>query len=106
MTMRLAAGLLALGMGCVCARAEDVIPPMEDKVPPVEDAIPPPVKALGAPAEMGFPGGLQIAVTTTSAEAQKHVNQGLNHLHGGWEFEAARHFGAAMKLDPNCLLAH
>ncbi|MCP5543052.1 MAG: hypothetical protein H7A49_04005 [Akkermansiaceae bacterium] len=106
MTMRLAAGLLALGMGCVCARAEDVIPPMEDKVPPVEDAIPPPVKALGAPAEMRFPGGLQIAVTTTSAEAQKHVNQGLNHLHGGWEFEAARHFGAAMKLDPNCLLAH
>ena len=41
-------------MSWVCALAED-------EIPPVEDAIPPAVTALGTPAEMRFPGGLQIA---------------------------------------------
>lgn len=72
----------------------------------LEDAIPAPVKALGKPAMMDFPGGIQMAVSTTSEGAQAHVNQGLNHLHGGWEFEASRHFAAAMRADPDCLLAH
>ena len=30
----------------------------------------------------------------------------LSELHGGWEFEASRHFAAAMREDPECLLAH
>lgn len=72
----------------------------------VESAIPATVKALGAPAMMSFPSGIKMAVSSESEEAQAHVLQGLNHLHGGWEFEASRHFAAAMKLDPNCLLAH
>jgi tetratricopeptide (TPR) repeat protein len=76
------------------------------ELPDVEAAIPAPVKALGKPAMMDFPGGLQMAVSATTAEAQAHVNQGLNHLHGGWEFEASRHFAAAMREDPDCLLAH
>lgn len=99
MTMRLAAAMVAVSSAMWCAHAEETIPP-------VEDAIPPPVKALGKPSMTKFPGGLHIAVTTTDAEAQKHVNQGINHLHGGWELEATRHFAAAMELDPNCLLAH
>ena len=77
-----------------------------DEVPDVELAIPTPVKALGKPAIRGFPGGIRMAVTAASDEAQAHVNQGLNHLHGGWEFEASRHFAAAMREDPACLLAH
>ena len=76
------------------------------ELPAVEAAIPSPVKALGIPAMMDFPGGIQMAVSTTSETAQAHVNQGLNHLHGGWEFEASRHFAAAMREDPDCLLAH
>lgn len=72
----------------------------------VEAAIPSPVKALGEPAMMEFPGGVQMAVTAATEKAQAHVNQGLNHLHGGWEFEASRHFAAAMREDPECLLAH
>lgn len=79
-------------------------PPKE--LPDVESAIPGPVKALGIPALMNFPGGIQMAVSATTALAQTHVNQGLNHLHGGWEFEASRHFAAAMREDPDCLLAH
>jgi tetratricopeptide (TPR) repeat protein len=77
-----------------------------DELPDVERAIPPPVKALGKPALRGFPGGIRMAVTAANDEAQAHVNQGLNHLHGGWEFEASRHFAAAMREDPACLLAH
>ena len=77
-----------------------------DELPDLELAIPPPVKALGKPAIRGFPGGIRMAVTAASDEAQAHVNQGLNHLHGGWEFEASRHFAAAMREDPACLLAH
>ena len=72
----------------------------------MEAAIPAPVKALGKPAMMNFPGGIQMAVSAATEEAQAHVNQGLNHLHGGWEFEASRHFAAAMREDPECLLAH
>ena len=72
----------------------------------VEAAIPSPVKALSEPTMMDFPGGIQMAVTAATEKAQDHINQGLNHLHGGWEFEASRHFAAAMREDPECLLAH
>ena len=77
------------------------------QLPDVEAAIPGPVKALGKPAMMEFPGGIQMAVSAaTRRGAGLTVNQGLNHLHGGWEFEASRHFAAAMREDPECLLAH
>jgi tetratricopeptide (TPR) repeat protein len=78
------------------------IPP----IPDVEAAIPDSVKALAEPAMTSFPGGIETAVTAATENAQVHVNQGLNHLHGGWEFEASRHFAAAMREDPECLLAH
>jgi len=78
----------------------------EDGVPDVAEAIPPAIAALQAPAIFDFNGGLKMAVMTTSDKAQVHVNQGLNHLHGGWETEAARHFAVAMREDPDCLLAH
>ena len=77
-----------------------------EELPDVEAAIPAPVKALGEPAMMEFPGGINMAVTAATDETQAHCNQGLNHLHGGWEFEASRHFAAAMREDPECLLAH
>lgn len=77
-----------------------------EEPPSVEQAIPGPVKSLAAPAGDGMPGGFQIAVSSDSEEAQRHVNLGLDHLNAGWEFEAGRHFGAALKADPDCLLAH
>jgi tetratricopeptide (TPR) repeat protein len=78
----------------------------EDETPDVKAAIPPSILALGAPTVFEFKGGLQMAVMSASEKAQLHVNQGLNHLHGGWETEAARHFAVAMQEDPECLLAH
>jgi tetratricopeptide (TPR) repeat protein len=83
-----------------------VVSPTVDETPGVEAAIPDPVKALGEPTPFNFPNGIHMAVTATTETAQAHVNQGMNHLHGGWEFEASRHFAAAMREDPECLLAH
>lgn len=78
----------------------------ENEISSVDEAIPAAVKALGVPSARTFPGGIRMAVSASSDIAQDHVNQGLNCLHGGWEFEASRHFAAAMKEDPECLLAH
>jgi len=74
--------------------------------PEIDAAIPEPIKTLPLPAMTSFPNGVQMAVTATTETAQAHVNHGMNHLHGGWEFEASRHFAAAMREDPECLLAH
>jgi tetratricopeptide (TPR) repeat protein len=73
---------------------------------PLEEAIPLAVKALGEPSSIVFRGGLRMVVSAANEEAQAAVNQGLNHLHGGWEFEASRHFAVAMRKDPECLLAY
>lgn len=81
-------------------------PAIAKETPSVEASIPDSVKALGEPAIRDFPNGIQMAITAASESAQTHVNQGLNQLHGGWEFEACRHFAAAMREDPECLLAH
>ncbi len=92
-------------MACLIA----ALPALADEtreMPALEDAIPPSIQALGPPAFTRFDGGVRMAVSTVSDKAQDHVNQGLNHLHGGWETEAARHFAAAMHEDPDCLLAH
>lgn len=79
---------------------------MAAEVASVDEAIPKAVLALAEPTPIEFPSGLEMAVAASTDKAQKHVNQGLNHLHGGWEFEASRHFAAAMREDPECLLAH
>ncbi len=77
-----------------------------EELPEIEQAIPEPVKSLGTPAMIDFPGGIRMAVSAATDGAQAHVLQGLNHLHAGWEFEASRHFAAAMREDSECLLAH
>lgn len=77
-----------------------------EKIPELGQAIPDAVMRLPAPTSTGVPTGITLAIATASESAQTHVNMGLNHLHFGWEFEAARHFAAAMREDPNCLLAH
>ena len=88
---------LAVGL-CGCVLGKDA--------PPLEDAIPAAVKALAKPTPREFPGGIAMAVTAATDEAQAAVNQGLNHLNAGWEFEASRHFAVALRADPDCLLAH
>lgn len=86
--------------------AETTNPPPVQEVSDVASAIPAAVKALPTPAMTNFSSGVRMAVSATTESAQAHVIEGLNHLHGGWEFEASRHFAAAMQEDPECLLAH
>jgi len=77
-----------------------------DKVPSVDAVISPRVKALPEPAPAPIPQGITMAITSPDAKAQKHVLDGIANLHGGWDFEAYRHFCAALTLDPECLMAH
>ncbi|MEY5020262.1 MAG: hypothetical protein RLZ22_1350, partial [Verrucomicrobiota bacterium] len=63
-----------------------------EKIPEIGQAIPEAVMRLPPPSPSGTPAGITLAVATTNEAAQTHVNMGLNHLHFGWEFEAARHF--------------
>ncbi len=79
--------------------------PKPAKLPSVEECIPSSVAKLGPPTPFMFHNGLVTAVTASNDAAQTATLQGLNHLHGGWEFEASRHFAVAMKEDPNCLMA-
>lgn len=90
----------------VCRAEENEKKSAEPPIPAVEDAIPDFLKPLPPPAFREFTNGLRIAVTASTEKAQAYVNQGLNYLHGGWEFEAMRHFAAAAQEDPDCLLAH
>lgn len=76
------------------------------EITPVKELILPNLANLPSPSMWEFPGGVQMAISSTSDEAQKHVLQGLNLIHGGWDFEAYRHFMEALKLDPECLMAN
>jgi tetratricopeptide (TPR) repeat protein len=88
--------------------AQEAVPMKKETVemPSVADCIPESVSKLGPPANSPFQKGLVTAVSAATREAQIHTLQGLNHLHGGWEFEAMRHFAIAMEEDPRCLMAH
>jgi tetratricopeptide (TPR) repeat protein len=81
-------------------------PPAKAELPSVEQCIPKSVSNLREPPVFIFHKGLVTAVSAANEEAQVHTLQGLNYLHGSWEFEAMRHFAVAMKADPNCLMAH
>ncbi len=100
------AALIAAGIMVHVSAAETAITPETAGVPDVELAIPTSVKALPTPTLTKFSTGIRMAVSASTDEAQAHVVEGLKHLHGGWEFEASRHFAAAMREDPDCLLAH
>jgi tetratricopeptide (TPR) repeat protein len=78
----------------------------EDPVPEVGAVISERVAKLPEPATPLIPKVIKMAVTATDPKAQEHVLNGIANLHGSWDFEAYRHFCAALKLDPDCLMAH
>ncbi|WP_367872618.1 hypothetical protein [Luteolibacter sp. Populi] len=75
-------------------------------VPGVDAVISPRLKNLPEPTPEPIARGFVIAVTASDPRAQKHVLDGIANLHGGWDFEAYRHFCAALQIDPECLMAH
>lgn len=64
------------------------------------------LKDLPEPAAPAIPKVITMAVTASDPKAQKHVLDGIANLQGSWDFEAYRHFCAALKADPDCLMAH
>jgi tetratricopeptide (TPR) repeat protein len=98
-------GLLAFHMTAL-AQEPSAKKPAEPEVPSVAACIPPWISAAEKPSLFPFHNGLVIAIIAENETAQTHTLQGLNHLHGGWDFEAIRHFAVAMQADPRCLMAH
>ncbi len=78
----------------------------KNAIPAVDAVISARVKSLPEPMPIPVPKGITMAITATDPKAQKHVLDGIANLHGGWDFEAYRHFAAALRLDPECLMAH
>jgi hypothetical protein len=78
----------------------------DEKPSPAEPAIAPIIATLPAPSFERVPASAPLAVTTSSELAQKHVSAGISLIHGGWDFEAYRHFCAALREDPDCLMAY
>jgi tetratricopeptide (TPR) repeat protein len=77
-----------------------------EKPPSVEELSVGKIKTMTPPKVRFFSNGIQMAITSSSEEAQKQTLQGFNYLHGAWDFEAYRHFIEALKSDPDCLMAN
>lgn len=88
------------------AEAPAVAAEKDTKVPEPAAVISKLIKGLAEPTLHEFPQGWSPAISTSSEEAQEHVRQGINYIHAGWDFEAYRHFCAAVQKDPDCLMAY
>ena len=69
---------------------------MKDEIPP--DQLPPAQKMTGI-------GNVSMQITATP-EAQAWFNQGLNLLHDFWDYESARAFEQAIRVDPQCAMCY
>lgn len=72
----------------------------------VKQVIAKPVADLAEPQQWKGIAGLNLAVFSESEKARMHVQQGFGLIHYSWDFEAYRHFCAALKEDPECLMAY
>ncbi|MCP5536472.1 MAG: tetratricopeptide repeat protein [Akkermansiaceae bacterium] len=50
--------------------------------------------------------GIKMSISSPSPKAREHVQQGLALVHAQWDFEAYRHFCAALVEDEDCLMAY
>jgi peroxiredoxin len=55
---------------------------------------------------MAGQGQVEFPVSTTKAEAQAFINQGVAQLHSFYYFEAERSFRQAAMIDPDCAMAY
>ncbi len=65
----------------------------------------PPPEQLPAPVRMTGIGNTHIAIKA-SAEAQAWFDQGLSLLHDFWDYESAKAFEQAIRVDPNCAMCY
>jgi len=67
-------------------------------------AVPPP-EQLPVPEKMTGIGNSHITIKA-SAEAQMWFDQGLSLLHDFWDYESAKAFEQAIRVDPNCAMCY
>jgi tetratricopeptide (TPR) repeat protein len=65
----------------------------------------PPPEQLPAPVKMTGIGNSHIAIKA-SAEAQAWFDQGLSLLHDFWDYESAKAFEQAVRVDPKCAMCY
>jgi len=102
--MRRVTGWVLVGMGLVGAAG--IAGGADNGPAPAAASVNSIIARLSAPSFDHLPASAPMAVSTSSEQAQKHVIAGLSLLHSGWDFEAYRHFCAALSEDPDCLMAH
>ncbi len=51
-------------------------------------------------------GNVVFPASTSNAQAQRFINQGVAQLHGFWYYEAERSFRQAATLDPDCAISY
>ncbi len=71
-----------------------------------KSVIAPPIQKMGEPQMWEGLDGMNILVSSRDPMVQRHVRQGFALLHAQWDVEAYRHFAAALKRDPDCLIAY
>ncbi|MDG1358761.1 MAG: hypothetical protein P8P36_11270 [Akkermansiaceae bacterium] len=100
--------IVLMGEGFCVPASEGVSPEMKQAAVPlaIGSAVHSRVSKLGPPRMMKSMNGVQMPITAATAEAQKHVKQGFALVHAQWNFEAYRHFAAALAADPDCLMAY
>src|SRR5215469_1903225 len=69
---------------------------MKDEIPP--DKLPVPIRMQGI-------GNAHMEITG-APEAKIWFDQGLNLLHDFWDYESARAFEQAVRVDPNCAMCY
>src|SRR5579863_2458245 len=69
---------------------------MRDELPP--DKLPAPEKIAGV-------GNVHLKITA-APEVQMWFDQGLNLYHDFWDYESARAFQQAIRIDPNCAMCY
>ncbi len=68
----------------------------------------PTVKPEDLPVPQRIPGigNSHFQITTSKPEAQAWFDQGLNLLHDFWDYESAKSFEQAIRVDPNCAMCY
>jgi len=72
----------------------------------LDRVIAPVLKNMAYPENRAKIEGVKMAIASPSDKAQEHVKQGFAMVHAQWDFEAYRHFCAALEEDPDCLMAY
>jgi hypothetical protein len=94
LALTLAACILPPGFGQMNMRSH--VMEMQDEIPP--EKLPPPIRMPGV-------GNAHMEITA-KPEAQMWFDQGLNLLHDFWDYESARAFEQALRVDHQCAMCY